>query len=408
MIQTLIHERQNRRNNAVSEVSEKWGQTQTITGPIVSIPYNEFYNTENGGQSSKISYAHILPDEIKIEGVIMPETRTRGIYEVVLYSCDLRFEANFTIPELNDLKINNADIMWNNAVVNVGLSDMKGIQELIQFTINKHKYIANPGIETTDVVPSGISTLYEKINPGAKVDFSASIELNGSSELNFTPVGKESFISINSNWISPSFIGNYIPTDHNINEDGFSAAWKVLHLNRNYPQQWTGSRYDIKSSSFGVELLIPVDEYQQNTRTAKYAFMFISLTFLSFFMIELLNKKLMHPIQYLLIGFALLVFYSLLLAVSEHLRFDYAFLISSIATISLISLYTFSVLKNRIQTGIIFLVLLLLYVYLYIVVQLQDHALLIGSIGLFFILSLVMYLTRNIDWFSNLNNANNI
>jgi len=404
MIRSLIRERQDRREDAISEVSEKWGQTQTITGPILSIPYTKYFTTEDNETSTKTMYTHILPDFLEIDGTIHPEVRNRGIYEVVLYNSELHFNGKVLIPDLGDLKIPTKDIIWKNAFISVGITDMKGIEELITFEIDDDDYLANSGIETNDVIISGVSKIINNIKPNHDFEFSFNLNINGSNGLTLTPVGKETNVTISSDWISPSFIGHFIPTDHEINENGFTANWKVLHSNRNFPQKWVGSKHKIEEFSFGVDLLMPVDEYQKNMRTAKYAFMFISLTFLSFFMIELLNKKIIHPIQYLLIGFSLLVFYSLLLSISEHISFKYAYLISSIATIALISTYTISVLKSRLQTSIIFSILVLLYVYLFIVIQLQDFALLIGSIGLFVILSLVMFLTRKIDWFSTLNN----
>ena len=404
MIRSLIRERQDRRDDAISEVSEKWGQTQTITGPILSIPYTKYFTTEDNETSTKTMYTHILPDFLEIDGTIHPEVRNRGIYEVVLYNSELHFNGKVLIPDLGDLKIPTKDIIWKNAFISVGITDMKGIEELITFEIDDDDYLANSGIETNDVIISGVSKIINNIKPNHDFEFSFNLNINGSNGLTLTPVGKETNVTISSDWISPSFIGHFIPTDHEINENGFTANWKVLHSNRNFPQKWVGSKHKIEEFSFGVDLLIPVDEYQKNMRTAKYAFMFISLTFLSFFMIELLNKKIIHPIQYLLIGFSLLVFYSLLLSISEHISFKYAYLISSIATIALITTYTISVLKSRLQTSIIFSILVLLYVYLFIVIQLQDFALLIGSIGLFVILSLVMFLTRKIDWFSTLNN----
>ena len=404
MIRSLIRERQDRRDDAISEVSEKWGQTQTITGPILSIPYTKYFTTEDNKTSTTTMYTHILPDFLEINGTIHPEVRNRGIYEVVLYNSELHFNGKVLIPDLGDLKISAKDIIWKDAFISVGITDMKGIEELITFEIDDNDYLANSGIETNDVIISGVSKIINNIKPNHDFEFSFNLNINGSNGLTLTPVGKETNVTISSDWISPSFIGHFIPTDHEINENGFTANWKVLHSNRNFPQKWVGSKHKIEEFSFGVDLLIPVDEYQKNMRTAKYAFMFISLTFLSFFMIELLNKKVIHPIQYLLIGFSLLVFYSLLLSISEQISFKYAYLISSIATIALISTYTISVLKSRLQTSIIFSILVLLYVYLFIVIQLQDFALLIGSIGLFVILSLVMFLTRKIDWFSTLNN----
>jgi inner membrane protein len=222
----------------------------------------------------------------------------------------------------------------------------------------------------------------------------------------FVPVGIETEVECSSEWNNPSFTGNFLPDSREVSENGFKANWKILHLNRNFPQKWTGTDFNIYSSVFGVEFLIPVDDYQKTMRTAKYAIMFITFTFLSFFLIELLNKKAIHPIQYLLIGFSLLVFYTLLLSLTEHMMFNLAYIIAGLANIILISAYTKSVLKSTQQTFIILGILLLLYGYLFVVLQLQDYALLMGSIGLFIVLATLMYLTRKIDWFSVLKTSN--
>ncbi len=186
---------------------------------------------------------------------------------------------------------------------------------------------------------------------------------------------------------------------------GFSADWKVLHLNRNFPQKWVDSRNDLdllNNASFGVKLLMPVNAYKQTMRTAKYAIMFIALTFMAFFMIEVLNKKSMHPVQYLLVGFALVLFYTLLLSFSEHVSFGFAYLIACASTVVIIAGYTRSVLAGNRLAGLIATLLGLLYAFLYVILKQEDYALLIGSIGLFAILAAVMYLTRSIDWYNAL------
>jgi inner membrane protein len=191
-----------------------------------------------------------------------------------------------------------------------------------------------------------------------------------------------------------------LPEKRDVTPQNFSASWKILHLNRNYPQSWTGNAYAVKESAFGVKLLLAIDEYQKTTRTAKYAIMFFALTFLSFFMAEVMTRRVIHPIQYVLIGLALVIFYTLLLSISEQVNFNTAYVISSAAIIALITAYTRSVQSNWRATGIIFGILTILYGFLYIILQLQDYALLLGSIGLFVILGLVMYITRKIDWFA--------
>ncbi|HKL14294.1 MAG TPA: cell envelope integrity protein CreD, partial [Balneolaceae bacterium] len=235
--------------------------------------------------------------------------------------------------------------------------------------------------------------------------FAFELVLNGSTGLLFSPVGEETSVQLESDWTNPSFAGSFLPAVREVNDDGFQSEWKVLHLNRNFPQQWNGANKEVASTTFGVDLLLPVDEYQKTMRTAKYAIMFIALTFLTFFMIELLSGSVIHPVQYLLTGFALLIFYTLLLSISEYIAFGLAYLIAAAAIISLITVYSFSVLPDKRKTGIVFGVLTLLYGYLYILLQLQDYALLMGSIGLFTVLASVMYLTRQIDWFEIMENG---
>ncbi|MDI6784965.1 MAG: inner membrane CreD family protein, partial [bacterium] len=179
------------------------------------------------------------------------------------------------------------------------------------------------------------------------------------------------------------------------------AQWKILHLNRNYPQQWRGAAYDITPSQFGVNLLLPVDEYQKSMRSAKYAVMIIALTFMVFFFFEILNKRRIHPFQYILVGLALCIFYTLLLSISEHITFNYAYIVAGIATIAAVTLYSKSIFKTGLPTLIMGLVMLILYGFIFVTIQLQDYALLLGSIGLFVVLVVVMYLSRKINWYSN-------
>ena len=204
---------------------------------------------------------------------------------------------------------------------------------------------------------------------------------------------------MNGAWLAPGFTGSFSPT-YSMTEKGFKANWHILHFNRSIPENWIDNQVDnFNDTKFGVDLVDTVDHYQQNMRSAKYALMFIALTFVVFFFVEILTKKKIHPIQYLLVGIALILFYSLLLSISEQLNFGLAYLIASIATIGLISLYAHSIFKNIIQTGMLATILSVLYIFLYVVLQLEDVALLFGSIGLFIILGIIMYFSKRINWY---------
>ncbi len=400
MIMSLIREREMRRDEAIFEVSEKWGHEQTISGPIISIPYKRHLKDEKGNWNIYTYYIHFLPDELTIKSEIEPEIRYRGIFEVVLYNTILEINGNFSSIDLKKFNISQNDILWDEAFFSVGITHMKGIKESIQVKWNDSVLDVNPGIESSDILTSGFSTRINIKTENENNEFAFNINLNGSGKLNFTPLGKETFVEVISDWNNPSFTGEFLPESREVTSEGFSANWKILQLNRNYPQSWIGNKYYINSSAFGVELLLPVDEYQKNMRTVKYAIMFILLTFLSFFMMETLNRKKIHPFQYLLVGTALIIFYTLLLSISEHLSFVYAYLIASISTIALITAYTKSVLKDKKLTSIIAFILIILYCFLYVLLQLQDYALLLGSIGLFVILAVVMYISRKINWYT--------
>ena len=398
MIQEVITERESRRDAVIDEISEKWGQKQTVIGPVLTIPYLYHFNKEEESSTVR-SYAHFLPESLTVTGSIAPELRYRGIYEAVLYNSRLNLSGSFSDLETSSLGISTKDFLFDEAFVSVGISDMSGIKESVQVNWNGENYIAEPGIETSNVLASGIS-IYPTIESGeTSASFSLDLNLNGSSGILFSPVGEKTIVNVESDWANPSFTGSFLPEDRQISADGFHSEWNILHLNRNYPQQWKGANQEVAATVFGVDLLQPVDEYQKTMRTAKYAIMFIGLTFLTFFMIELLSGSTIHPVQYLLIGFALLIFYTLLLSISEYVTFGYAYLAASAAIVSLITIYSVSVLSDWRKAGAILGMLTMLYGYLYILLQLQDYALLMGSLGLLLVLSCVMYLTRNIDWF---------
>jgi len=274
MIQSLIYERENRKEQVVREISSKWGQEQTIAGPIITIPYKKYFEDKKGKITFSIRYMHFLPEELRIQGKIFPEIRYRGIYEAVLYNARLELSGTFPYPEIEEMNIPDSNILWSGAFISLGISDMRGIQEQIDAKINGSPLPMNPGIETNDVIGSGISAKIPIPDSGNKTTFSFALNLNGSHQIHFIPVGQVNTVSLSSSWASPSFAGGFIPVERKISGEGFQAKWKVLHLNRNYPQYWTGNKHHIQDSAFGVKLFVPVDVYQKSTRTAKYAIMF--------------------------------------------------------------------------------------------------------------------------------------
>ena len=419
MVTSLIRERENIRDEAVREVSSKWGSDQTIAGPVISVPYRSTRLNEEGKEVITRGYVHFLPDSIDINGQVAPQKRYRGIYLVVLYNSQLELSGRFKGLNAEALNVPEEDLLWKDALFTVGITDMKGIEEAIPVRINDTTYQFGPGTVTNDILASGASfPIQLPEEASSTIDFSFRLNLNGSTSLYFTPFGKATAVNIQSSWPDPSFEGAFLPDERSVSGEGFTASWKVLQLNRNYPQQGEGpyignspqrpqniyvNEYDpfrASTNAFGFRLLLPIDEYQKAMRSAKYAAYFVLITFLAFFFIEVLNRKRLHPIQYLLVGSAIILFYILLLSISEHFNFDMAYLIACIIILALITGYCSFILSNRRLTAMMFGILALLYGFFYSLLQLQDYALLLGSLGLLLILATIMYLTRNIDWYA--------
>ncbi|MBI3258002.1 MAG: cell envelope integrity protein CreD, partial [Ignavibacteriae bacterium] len=266
MIENLIGERQYRQEEAIKEVSSKWGEKQTVTGIVLTIPYRIYTKQFEAGSTEKFKLieskgmAHFLPESLKIKGDILPETRYRGIYEVIVYNSKINLTGNFTVPDFSEWKVNKEDIDWGDAYISLGLSDLRSIQDSIFVQWDDRKYFFNPGLQSTVVVQKGMTTplpLKQPDSTTTKYNFSLNLDFNGSSSLNFIPLGKVTQVNISSKWQNPSFNGAFLPDKREINSDGFTADWEVLHLNRSYPQKFNGTVEGINESSCGVNLFAP-------------------------------------------------------------------------------------------------------------------------------------------------------
>ena len=344
-------------------------------------------------------YLHVLPDSVQVEGLVTPQVLRRGIYQAVLYHTQLVIEGRFLHPKVDEARIPAGSIMWEGAFVALGITDMRGIRERIEGTFDEQTLSLEPGVETVDVLAAGVSAPVVLKGPGHGHDFRFVLNLNGSRQLSFIPVGRTTTVTARSSWPDPSFTGAFLPVERTVSQEGFTARWNILHLNRNYPQSWSGSSHKLADSAFGVRLFSPADVYQKTMRTAKYALMFIVFAFMAFFLSEVLHRLRVHPVQYLLIGLAIIIFYTLLLSFSEHTAFGTAYLIASAAVLSLVTAYAKTILKSSAVAAMVGGILAILYGYLYILLQMEDYTLLMGSIGLFVVLALVMFMTRKIDWY---------
>jgi len=289
MIKDLIRERESRRDSVVQEISQKWGDSQTITGPFLTVPYKVFFKDAAGKMQFNLNYLHFLPETINITGEMKPEVRYRSLFEAVLYNIKLKFSGNFKLPPVSQLSIGSNNILWDKTYLSLGISDMGGIQDKISISLNQLVYNANPGLKTTDLAAAGVSTLIKPLLPNEESKFSFDLNLNGSQQISIIPVGESNTVRIQSNWPSPSFNGAFLPVNREVKKDGFSANWRVLHLNRNYPQFWEGPQYNVTTSEFGVKLILTADIYQKSMRLAKYSIMFLVFTFAAFFFSEVIS-----------------------------------------------------------------------------------------------------------------------
>lgn len=401
MIRSTIRERESLNREAIYEVGSKWANSQTLNGPILTVPLVYEYKHKDEVTES-VKYLYLLPENLYINGNVNPETLKRGIYKIVVYKSDINFIGNFKINRDINYK-NLKEVQWDKAFLTIGISDLRGIEENISIKWDNQDTEIIPGSRIPGTIKSGITAKLPDMNNIEKdnFDFSFSLKLQGSRNLSFIPVGSESDIKLQSEWTSPSFNGNFLPDHREVSENGFSANWKVLQLNRNFPQQWIDQSYtdELMNSEFGVDLIMPLDDYQKSMRSVKYAIMTIALTFLIFFLVEILNKRKIHVLQYTLVGLALCLFYILLVSISEHSNFNIAYAVSTVAVVLMITLYSLTLFKKKKLTLLLFTVLSVIYGFLFVTLQLADYALLMGSIGLALILSITMYLTRNINWY---------
>lgn len=402
MIIALIGERQQTAETSTKEVMQLWSNEQTVRGPVLSIPYIERSFDAAGKEINETEKeCYLLPKSLSANGEISPQKRKRSIYETVVYESEVNFSGMFDISEFNSLKISPNDILWEKAKVLVSISDLRGINNRIDFSWNNTIYPFTPGMENKLIGNNGISVLLPNLSPeDFPGEFQFKLNLKGSQSLNFAPLGETTEVTLKSPWNDPGFTGNFLPADYDITKDGFVANWKVLNFNRNFPQEWKNDDYRVTDADFGVNLVTVADHYQKSSRSAKYAILVILFTFLSFFLNEVITKQKVHPFQYILVGFAVLVFYLLLLSISEQLGFNVAYLISAVSVITMVLLYTRTFLKKWSHSLIQTMILTFSFGFIFVLMQLETYALLVGSIGLFVVLGLTMFFTRKINWYN--------
>ncbi len=409
-VRGIIQEREGTQETTAEEISEQWSRPQVIAGPVITIPVEKTIVTSTGERVVNTSILTLLPQKLSYESRVASQLLERGVYNIPVYTTTINGSGNF---DLNDIEIkSSADtkILWEQAVVSINVSDTRGISSIFDLILNDSKYQMQPSSEFVTLDKNGVHKNIT-IDPNQpNYTFSFEMPLKGSREISFLPLGEDTNVVVKSDWNAPSFTGEFLPEERSINENGFEATWNITSYGKSLPKYWVSDSFTVDkdallSKTFGVGLYQEVDLYTMVDRSTKYSILFITLTFLTFFMYEVLSGLRIHPMQYLLVGMAIALFYLLLLSFVEVIGFLPAYLISTAAITILITGYCFSVLKAKKRAFTIGALLIALYGYLYILLQLEELALLFGSVLLFGVLATLMYITRNLDWYS-LNKVN--
>ena len=420
-ILNLIEERQGNKEKVITEISDKWSGKQTIYGPFIEVAYMENVNDGQGKVVKQQMKKYVSANDLNINGTIDTQLKSRSIYEAVVYNSKLNINSKFKnySDMLAEMEVSPENVVSTKIVF--GISDSKGYENKVVVQSNNKNYPLNMDNSSTtiDIQPEvraengeyseqttttkkvmPVQMMSQKIDPST-FDFnqvSIDLVMKGSQMLNFIPSAINTKVDLTTNWKDLKYDGNFLPNSDPETKNGkTNVKWSIYQQNPLQGQIWQDAS-NFSDYSFGVNFLQMNDHYDKTYRSTKYAILFIGLTFVAFFFIESRNNFNIHLVQYALVGFAICVNFVLLLSLSEYLGFDIAYFISSGATILLITFFVNSFLKSFGLTFKITLMLILLYAFIYSVLQLKEHALLVGSIGLFIIVAILMYYSKNIEW----------
>jgi len=385
----LVGERQDTGRKAAEEIALVWSGRQTLVGPML------IKQTLVAGLPRE---DYVLPHSLRYETTLVPEVRSRGIFKTVVYKSAVKIKGEFKRGDL-------APIFGNTqkALLSVGISDTRGIERQFDINWNGATFPFEPGAGVDMQDMSGLHATVPLQSATENMPFSFEVELKGSEGFSVAPLGRETSFTIASAWQTPKFVGAFLPSSYKVSEDGFNAEWRISSFGRSYPQTFDTKDVgfdQVLLSAAGADLHQVIDIYDMVFRSVKYAVLFIVITFAAFFLFDILGGIRVHPIQYLLIGVALALFYLLLLSFSERIGFSASYALATVMTAGLVTFYSSFVLKSGKRAFLIGAILVALYGYLYLILQLEDFALLAGSLLLFLLLGGTMYVTRNIDWFS--------
>jgi inner membrane protein len=407
-IADLVSERMQRRDEAVAEVSAKWGGTQRLLGPLLVVPFEHRWAEPQpqGGEvtRSEIRTLTVLPTALTVQARLDGEERFRGIFSVPVYRSVLDVSATFALADLESLRIDPALVDWKRSDLVLGIADAHAIQSRASVRWNDVEHPFQSGTGDAGIA-GGIHAPIGQPLSATPANVTFQLVLNGSSGVYFTPVGEQTSVTVRSNWPNPSFQGAWLPSERSTDAAGFTATWEIPFLGRNQPPAWTSYTPAIDKvgeAVFGVDLVTPVDTYRMADRSVKYARLFVLLTFGVIWLIEVIGRVRVHPIQYLLIGCALCTFYLLELSLAEQLGFGLAYAIAGTAVAGLVGVYAVVALRGWRRAVVVTSTIGGLYGYLYVVLTNEDYALLLGSLGVFVAVAVAMLLTRHIDWYAGM------
>jgi inner membrane protein len=401
MIQSKIGERKMLQYQVQQDIARSASGPQTIGGPYLVLRYKlrERITTKDGNGverttigDSAIQETLIAPRNLKIVGDADVETRSRGIYQARLFNLHGNLTGDFVVPVGYGLNKPLSDIVPISADFVLKVSDSRGIRNAPVLTLNGNRFDFAPGSVGAG---NGMHVSLQKLDVAESYAFKFNfpLELQGMTTLAVTPSGNNTEMSLKSPWPHPSFGGGYLPRTRSVDAKGFSAQWLVTNLARN-----SGAQGGEGSDTFSVDFIDPVNVYLLSERAVKYGVLFVVLVFTSFFMFEVLRSLRIHPMQYLLVGLAMAMFFLLIISLSEHMPFLTAYVIAGAACSALIGIYLAGVLKNRKPALSFSGGIAVLYAVLYGVLQSEDNALLMGTLLMFVALAAVMVLTRRMDW----------
>jgi inner membrane protein len=419
MVRGIIAERQALRDGVIRGFEAETVGPQTIRGPIIIVPYRKtFLETTQERAAAQSAAVEIrrrktiegrlffMPESVEIEGSAGVEERKRGIYKAQAYNGTWQVRGRFELPSHYGVETDYAQYDWGTPELVFGIGDPRGLAPGMALSINGRKAGLEPGSELPGLergVHATLDTSAIRNGTARSYDFELDMTLAGLNSIQFLPAGRTSVVKFASAWRHPSFFGPLL-AQHQIDANGFRAVWKTSFLANNLNNEYAnclnrGNCAAFNGAAFGVTLIEPADVYQQLERSIKYGILFVGLTFVAFFLFDVLKRCPIHPVQYGLVGGALVVFYLLVTSLSEHIAFGPAYLIAASACVLLIGYYVAHVLGSWRRAGMIAALIASLYGVLYAILRSEDNALLMGSILLFGLIAVVMVGTRKVDWY---------